>query len=102
MKKLLKQKYPMPKAVFVDVDGTLELRGMQLNTPLVSKLREMKGSGFELYLWSARGRAHAERVASKHGLTALFNAILPKPGVAVDDVGWRWCAFVKQMKVGRM
>ena len=92
----------MPKAVFVDVDGTLELRGMQLNRPLIDKIKTMRNNGYEVCLWRSRGKEHAEQVAAKHGVTELFDSIISKPGVIIDDAGWSWTAFVSQQRSGLM
>ena len=81
-------KYPKTRSIFVDVDGTLISRG-KLNQAIVDYCRRMRFEGFDVVLWSARGRAHAENAAMKYGLD-FFTAVLGKPGYIIDDIGWSW------------
>ena len=53
---------PPPRVIFCDVDGTLIVSGM-VNARLVDWLRLRHADGFELVLWSSRGREHAEKAA---------------------------------------
>ena len=85
---------PPPRWIYVDVDGTLLIRG-QPNEQLIDWLREKHADGFKLVLWSARGRDHARATAEAFGIDNLFEAILSKPGYVVDDRGWRWIAFTR-------
>jgi hypothetical protein len=90
------QKYPPPKVIAVDVDGTLwhPLTG-ELNIPLVEWCRERRAEGFTPMLWSARGKAHAEAIAEQFSLVQLFDVILSKPGFVLDDQGWNWIVYTR-------
>jgi predicted mannosyl-3-phosphoglycerate phosphatase (HAD superfamily) len=78
-----------PRVIFVDVDGTLSLRGNP-NAPLVKFLRRRKSEGFEIVLWSMRGARYAHEAAKAFGVLDLFDAIVSKPGFVVDDKGLEW------------
>ena len=90
-------KHPPFKCIFVDVDGTLEIGG-RLNLRLVKFVKEQKDNGYEVNLWSARGKAHAETVAAKYGVTDCFDAIISKPGYVIDDLNWSWTKYTKSLK----
>jgi hydroxymethylpyrimidine pyrophosphatase-like HAD family hydrolase len=89
-------KYPTRRTIYVDVDGTLHLRGIA-NRELIEWLRAKRGQGFDLVLWSARGGEYARRVAETLGCADLFVAILAKPGYIVDDEGWQWIKWTKRV-----
>lgn len=93
----MKQRFPPARCIAIDVDGTLIRRGV-LNRPLVEWAKERKADGFDVLLWTARGRAHAERVAKAHGIEDAFTAILGKPGYLVDDLGWRWTRYTRVLR----
>lgn len=80
---------PPPRVVAVDVDGTLLTHGIP-NLELISWLRRKKSEGFELMLWSQRGKHYAAHACSHCGLDGLFDVICSKPGYLVDDRGWSW------------
>ncbi len=84
-----------PQTVAVDVDGTLLKKNGEANLATVDWLRAAKAQGYTLFLWSARGEAHARRAAELCGVTELFCAILAKPGYILDDVGWTWIRFTR-------
>ncbi len=86
--------FPKQSVVTVDVDGTLLVDG-RVNAKLVAWLKDRKAEGFELILWSAAGRQHAENAANFAGIAALFSAIISKPGFTVDDRGWDWTRTTK-------
>ena len=92
MIKRKRQKYPPPKVIAVDVDGTLLIRG-EINQKLVDWCKYKKKAGFCLILWSSRGEKHAANIAYKAGLTGVFDTIISKPGYVVDDKGWRWIKY---------
>jgi len=94
----MQQLFPMPKAFYVDVDGTL-LINHQLNTKLVSFIRLRKEEGYFTALWSARGLEYAQKIATKYNIIDLFDVILPKPGLLVDDKGWRWTQDCKRVRL---
>ncbi len=81
----------------MDVDGTIDIRG-RCNTALVQKLWGLKSKGYELTLWSARGRQYAEKVAQKHGIQELFAIINGKPEIIMDNAGLKWLRNVKVVK----
>ena len=88
------QPIPPPRVIFCDVDGTLITSG-QVNARLVDWLRSRHSEGYELVLWSSRGREHAEKAASIAGCADLFRAIVSKPGYIVDDKGWSWIKYTR-------
>ncbi len=95
MRYLRGQKYPQPKVIYVDVDETLIVRG-QRNEPLIQWLWAMKkGEGYEINLWSSKGRAYAARVMRDLMLGNLFDQILGKPALIVDDQGWNWIQYTR-------
>lgn len=84
--------YPAPRVVAVDVDGTLLVNG-EKNNAVVLWCERLKADGYVLYLWSSRGKNHAESVAGLFGVTHLFDVIMSKPGFILDDHGWSWIKF---------
>ena len=89
-------KYPPPKVIFVDVDGTLY--DSVLNHALIKWCRDRKAEGFKLVLWSARGEDYAKRCAKRFDIVDLFDHIIDKPGYIVDDLGWSWIKYTKVVK----
>ncbi|NLF97359.1 MAG: HAD family hydrolase [Candidatus Riflebacteria bacterium] len=87
-------KYPIPRAFFVDVDGTLHRFG-RLNTALVNIIKQKKDEGFFIVLWSSRGQKYAEDYADSQGIRALFDVIISKPGIIADDMGVEWSRYCK-------
>ncbi len=85
-------KYPRNKTVYVDIDGTLLIRG-NINRELIEWCVDAKEKGFDIVLWSARGREYAVAVAERLDITSLFCAILGKPGYIVDDMGVDWIRY---------
>lgn len=83
--------------IAVDVDGTLYING-QVNQKLVDWLRKKKSEGFELMLWSARGKAHAQDAVNYFHLEGLFYVVISKPGYIVDDKGWSWIKWTKVVR----
>jgi hypothetical protein len=63
-------------------------------------LAGMKDQGYELVLWSARGKERAEMAAAMTDKTDLFEAILAKPSYIIDDKGWTWVKFVRCLPAG--
>ncbi len=92
-------KHPRNKSIFIDIDGTLISRGV-LNETIVTFCKRKKAEGFDIILWSARGREYAETVAAMCGITDLFTAIIGKPGYVVDDLGWNWIKYTKVLTLG--
>lgn len=93
-------KYPMPKWVFVDVDGTLIKEGV-LNQRLVDWCKERKQEGFKIVLWSNQGIEHATQAAASANVTDIFDFIISKPGYIVDDKEWSWANFVPALDAWR-
>lgn len=87
--RLAYRQLPTPKAICVDVDGTLITDG-RLNTGLIDYLRGRKAEGYELTLWSMRGASYARCVATDYLLYDLFDHIISKPGIVIDDRGTDW------------
>ena len=91
------RKYPPTKCIAVDVDDTLFRRG-SCSAGLVDWAGQRKAEGFDLILWSAQGRRHAEDAAKASGTLDLWTAIIGKPGYIVDDQGWKWIRFTKVIR----
>ena len=95
--KLFKMRqYPRRKTIFFDVDDTLKLKS-GLNTKLVEWCRTQIDDGYELVLWSARGKQYATDYAKRHGIADMFQDIVSKPGYIVDDQGWTWIKYTKRV-----
>ena len=94
-------KHPRNKVIFIDVDGTLKL-SIGLNQTLVDWCRTRKNEGFEIVLWSARGRVYAENYANQHERADLFSVIVSKPGYIVDDKGWGWIKYTNAIDLGEI
>lgn len=90
-------RFPQPRCLAVDVDHTLLVNG-QPHPPVVNLLRERVGDGWELLIWSMRGREHAERVARLTGLDDV-PICASKPGCVVDDQGLDWLRQVELVTV---
>lgn len=86
--------YPPPRVIAVDVDGTLHVNGVP-NDRLIEWLRLRKADGYELMLWSMLGRKRGEAAVERFGLGGLFDVVCSKPGVLIDDQGWRWARLTK-------
>lgn len=89
-------KYRPQKSACIDIDGTL-VRDGQLNAALVEWIERKRSAGYDIVLWSARGRKYAEDVAAHYQIAHLFHAIISKPGVIVDDMGWRWTQYCRTL-----
>lgn len=85
-------KFASPMLLAVDVDGTL-LQDGRINMAVVEYCREMKAKGWTLMLWSSMGQIHACGVADDAGLADLFDLIISKPGLILDDRGWSWTRY---------
>lgn len=91
------QKYPPTRCICIDVDGTL-IQGPLLNTKLVDYAEEKRAAGWDVVLWSARGRDYAQRIAEEYDISHCFTAIIGKPGYIVDDRGWSWIQYTEVVK----
>jgi predicted mannosyl-3-phosphoglycerate phosphatase (HAD superfamily) len=76
------------RSLYVDVDDTL-LRGGRIVDPVMAAIDAAMGRGTDVVIWSARGKAHAERAAQMAGLEGRV-ACLCKPDGIIDDRGWSW------------
>lgn len=92
-----KHKHFPSKCIAIDVDKTLFYKG-RINQGLVNWLKERKDEGFEIVLWSARGKAYAQNLAKSFEIEELFDSILSKPGYVVDDMGWAWTRYTQVIK----
>ncbi len=90
------RKLPIAKIVVVDVDGTLVTKGI-INFELIEWCKARKNEGFELVLWSSRGRRYAEKMARYADVTDIFDSIIGKPGYIVDDKGWSWTKYTRRV-----
>ena len=81
----------------MDVDGTLVING-QLNARLANWAKEKKEQGFEVILWSARGKQYAEEQANRFGVLDCFTVVVSKPGYLVDDLGWSWTRYTRVLQ----
>lgn len=82
--------------VAVDVDNTLIIDG-ECNENLVEWIKYQKNKGVDFMLWSARGETHARAAAEKFNITDLFQTIISKPAAIVDDKGWSWTRYSKNI-----
>ena len=94
---MTRSKHPPTKCVAIDVDGTLLING-KLNRRLASWAAMKKASGYEVILWSAQGKGHAETIAKRYRIEDNFSSIISKPGYIVDDLGWSWIKYTKVLK----
>lgn len=92
-----KQKYPPSRCIGIDIDGTLVIR-RKLDARIMKWIDQQRAAGFDVVLWSARGRGYAERVAEHYGITDRFTAIIGKPGYIIDDLGWGWIKFTRVIR----
>ena len=67
----------------------------QLNENLAQWCREKKAEGFEIVLWSSRGREYAKRSVEEAGLSDVFDSVVSKPRAIVDDQGWEWIQYTQ-------
>lgn len=71
--------------LFFDVDGTLLGWGDEINWKLVNEARRAKQAGYKLVLWSYGGASWARRFATLSQTEDLWDYIMGKPGVVIDD-----------------
>ena len=92
-----KRIFQHPKVICVDVDGTL-IRNGQLNKDLVRWIIRMK-KNYSVYLWSMRGEEYCQSICRKFRLGKLFNKVISKPGLVVDDSGWNWISETRVIRI---
>lgn len=92
-------RYSPPRCLAVDVDGTLVERGTP-NPAVVDLIRERAAQGWDVVIWSMRGRAYAQAAATLAGVQEVAVCI-SKPGIVVDDQGLAWLGRVQVVRMGR-
>jgi len=95
--KKAKAKYPPPEVMYVDVDGTLLVNGKP-NHKVVALIREKYEEGFQIIVWSSRGSLNAVKAVYLADIEDIVAFKLSKPGYIVDDKGWSWTRYTKQIK----
>ena len=91
-------KHEAPKHIAVDVDGTLLDAQGRLQSSVVDWCADKIGEGYTLMLWSSRGAAYALQIAEENGVSYLFQNIVSKPGIILDDRGTSWMRFVRVLR----
>ena len=99
--RLIGQQHPYTKCLAIDVDETLIVNGKP-NGDVVAYARDRKALGYEIILWSARGKSHAARIAESHNLIDLFDSIVSKPGYVIDDLGWSWTKYTRVVRLSSL
>lgn len=75
--------------IFVDVDDTFVRSYGEKRIPIpsvIDHIKSIKEDGAILYCWSSGGSEYARLSAIEFGIDDCFEAFLPKPNVAIDDV----------------
>jgi len=72
--------------VYVDVDDTIMDRHDHPKPSVIEFLHYAKSRGCRLFLWSQAGDDYCKEHAERLGIAHLFQAFLPKPDIAVDDL----------------
>ena len=86
--------------IYVDVDETFVRNYGSKRIPMpavIEHIRDLKAQGAQLYCWSSGGADYARASAEEFGISDCFNAFLPKPNVALDDLNfseWRGLTYV--------
>ncbi len=86
-----------PRVIYIDVDDTLVRSAGTKRIPMtavIARVRELKASGNQLFLWSSGGAEYAKTTAIELGIESCFEGFLPKPGIYIDDQPvheWRYC-----------
>ena len=92
------REFPRQRVIAVDFDGTLFRKEGCLNEGVAAWCRKKKSEGFQMILWSARGREICERAVVAFGLVGVFDHVLSKPGYILDDKGWSWIKYTHVVK----
>ena len=91
------QKYQPPKVIYIDVDGTL-IQRKKVNVPLVEWARKKHDDeGYQIIVWSSRGAGNAHLAVVQADIGDIVSHMLSKPGYIVDDKGWSWIKFTRQV-----
>lgn len=84
-----------PFYIYVDVDDTFVRTYGTKRIPMphiIEHIKALKEQGATMYCWSSGGAKYAEDSAKEFGVENCFVGFLPKPEVAIDDMGfsqWR-------------
>ena len=87
----------MKSTVCIDVDGTLLVKG-KINRNLVNWIK-LNRTNFNIYCWSLAGEDHAKEVINKFKLETLFDHVISKPHLIIDDRGWNWIKETRVIKI---
>ncbi len=90
---------PLPRCIAIDVDDTLIRKG-QPNYDMVSMIRDRVADGWDIIVWSMRGRVYAQSAATVCGIADVVVCV-SKPGIIVDDQGLAWLGRVQVVRMGR-
>lgn len=85
------------RTICIDCDGVL-VNGTTINQAVVDRAKELHDAGWEIVIWSARGRGYAFAIACAAGLTGVGYQAIGKPILMVDD---RPQDFFRYCKVAR-
>lgn len=88
---------PPPRCLAVDVDDTLLHHNIP-NPAIVAMIRAYADQGWDVIVWSLRGRAYAQAAADLAGIAELAVCV-GKPGVVVDDKGLDWLQFSRVVRM---
>jgi hydroxymethylpyrimidine pyrophosphatase-like HAD family hydrolase len=95
----------MTRVVFVDVDDTLVRSVGTTRIPMpavVARVRALKESGADIFLWSSGGAEYCRATAQMLGLADYVDGYLPKPTLYIDDQpieAWRDCRHVHPLDI---
>lgn len=93
------KRFAPPRVLAVDVDGTL-IDGGRAHPSIVELVQRQAAAGWDVLIWSMRGRRYAEQAAAFAGLAELVTCV-GKPGVIVDDQGLDWLRDVRVQRMPR-
>ena len=80
----------MIKSVVFDMDNTLvDEFGSTLRPGITGLLKELKGRGCELYLWTSSTRGRAKEILSLHGLDRYFSKCVFREDYDPENKGIR-------------
>jgi len=80
----------MIKRIVFDMDNTLvDEFGSTLRPGITALLKELKGRGCELYLWTSSTRGRAKEILSLHGLDRYFTKCVFREDYDLENRGVR-------------
>jgi hypothetical protein len=74
--------------IYVDIDDTLVRSYGSKRIPItgtIEHIKELKKQGASLYCWSSGGAEYARNTAEELGILDIFEVLLPKPQMLLDD-----------------